>query len=451
MTLQNPQKRVHMVSLGCPKNRVDSEIMLGQAHAAGYALTGEADEADLLIVNTCAFIEDSKKESVGAILDLAEVKALRPGTRLVVAGCLAQRHAEELALELPEVDVFLGTGEYNNLAERLGLATGIASPQTAKKPRPEYLADHLEPRWIAPESFSTYLKIAEGCDQACSFCIIPKLRGTQRSRTVADCVAEARQLVERGVIEVNLVAQDLTHYGEDFGDPDALAKLIRGLGQVDGLRWVRLLYAYPHNVSDSLIDAIAETENCCKYVDMPLQHASDRVLQHMKRKTNRAQIEALLHRMRERIPGLTLRTTFLVGHPGEGEQDFLQLLDFLKEQRFSRAGCFSYSREEGTLSARLPDQVPTAVKKSRLAKVMKLQAGISKQLLQQTIGTELDVLIEGLSEETDLLLQGRTAGQAPEIDGVVYINDAPKDVGRGQIRRVHITQASEHDLVGHVV
>ena len=451
MTIQIPEKRVHMVSLGCPKNRVDSEIMLGQAEAAGYRLTGEADEADLLIVNTCAFIEDSKKESVGAILDLAEVKALRPGTRLVVVGCLAQRHAEELAAELPEVDVFLGTGEYNNLAARLGLDTGVAVPQTVRKPRPEYIADHLEPRWIAPESFSTYLKIAEGCDQACSFCIIPKLRGVQRSRSVDDCVAEARRLVERGVVELNLVAQDLTHYGEDFHDPEALTQLVRALGKVDGLRWVRLMYAYPHNVSDALLDAIGETANCVKYIDMPLQHASDRVLTAMKRKTTRAEIEALLANMRRRIPGLTLRTTFLVGHPGEGEADFLQLLDFVKEQRFHRAGCFAYSREDGTLSARLADQVPTAVKKSRVSKLMKLQAGISKQLLNAMVGQELDVLIEGLSEETDLLLQGRTAGQAPEIDGVVYINDAPRDVGRGQIRRVHITQASEHDLVGHVV
>ena len=444
-------KRVHMVSLGCPKNRVDSEIMLGQAEAAGYALTGEAADADLLIVNTCAFIEDSKKESVGAILDLAEIKAMRPGTRLVVAGCLAQRHAEELAAELPEVDVFLGTGEYDHLAQRLGLDSGVAAAQTVKKPRPEYIADHLEPRWIAPESFSTYLKIAEGCDQACTFCIIPKLRGVQRSRSVADCVAEAQQLVARGVVELNVVAQDLTHYGEDIGDPDALAALIRGLGKVDGLRWVRLLYAYPHNVTDNLLDAIAETDNCVKYMDMPLQHASDAVLRQMKRKTNRAEIEALLHRMRTRIPGLTLRTTFLVGHPGETDADFAQLLDFVKAQQFSRAGCFAYSKEEGTLSARMPGQITTAVKKSRLSKLLKLQGQISRQLLAAQVGTEIDVLIEGLSEETDLLLQGRSSQQAPEIDGVVYINDAPADVGRGQIRRVLVTQAGEHDLVGHVI
>lgn len=449
-------RKLHVVSLGCPKNRVDTELMVGQMHAAGFSLTPEASEADVLMVNTCAFIEESKAESIDAILDLADVKAARPGTKLVVAGCLAQRHAAELAEEMPEVDAFIGTGEYDKLAERLGLQTdgGWAEGGVLyghKKGRPEYIADHLEPRWIAPESWTTYLKIAEGCDQACSFCIIPKLRGVQRSRKVEDCVAEARQLVERGVLELNLVAQDLTHYGVDIGEPDALARLVRELGKVDGLRWVRLMYAYPHNVSDNLIDAIAETENCCKYIDMPLQHAADNVLKAMKRLTTRAEIEALLDRMRTRIAGLTVRTTLLVGHPGETESDFAELMDFVKTQRFSRVGCFAYSKEDGTLSGRLGNQVPTAVKKSRQHQVMKLQEKISKQILQGWVGKTVDVLVEGLSQETELLLQGRTAAQAPEIDGVVYINDAPDDIGRGQLRKVEITQAGQHDLVGHVV
>lgn len=449
-------RKLHVVSLGCPKNRVDTELMVGQMHAAGFSLTPEASEADVLMVNTCAFIEESKAESIDAILDLADIKAARPGAKLVVAGCLAQRHAAELAEEMPEVDAFIGTGEYDKLAERLGLQTpeGWADGGVlygSKKGRPEYIADHLEPRWIAPDSWTTYLKIAEGCDQACSFCIIPKLRGVQRSRSVEDCVAEARQLVERGVLEINLVAQDLTHYGIDIGEPDALARLIRELGKVDGLRWVRLMYAYPHNVSDNLIDAIAETENCCKYIDMPLQHAADNVLRAMKRLTTRAEIEALLDRMRSRIPGLTMRTTLLVGHPGETEADFAELMDFVKTQRFSRVGCFAYSKEDGTLSGRMTNQVPTAVKKSRQHQVMKLQEKISKQILQGWVGKTVDVLVEGLSQETELLLQGRTAAQAPEIDGVVYINDAPDDIGRGQMRKVEITQAGQHDLVGHVV
>lgn len=450
--------RVHLVSLGCPKNRVDSELMLGQIQAAGFELVAQPEDADLLIVNTCAFIEASKTESIDAILDLAGHKAARPGTRLVVAGCLAQRHAAELAESLPEVDAFIGTGEYGDLAQRLGLgdprgalATTDKALYAERKGRPEYIADHLEPRWIAPESFSTYLKIAEGCSQACAFCIIPKLRGVQRSRTVEDCVAEARQLVARGVVEINLVAQDLTHFGVDRDDPDALARLVRALGEVEGLRWVRLLYAYPHNFTDDLIEAIATTENCCKYIDMPLQHAADAVLAQMKRRTSRAEIETLLAKMRARIDGLVLRTTLLVGHPGETDADFAELLDFVKTQRFARVGCFAYSKEEGTASARLPNQVTTAVKKSRVSRLMKAQERISAELLRQQIGQEAWVLVEGLSEETDLLLQGRTQGQAPEIDGVVYINDAPSDIGRGQLRRVLFTDCGDHDLVGHVV
>lgn len=450
-------RTVHLVSLGCPKNRVDSELMVGQLQRDGWQVVGAPEAADLLIVNTCAFIEDSKTESVDAILELADVKAARPGAKLVVAGCLAQRHAEELAQELPEVDAFIGTGEYDRLSERLGLQQrGGFAPHDAplyggKKARPEYIADHLEPRWVPPASFSTYLKIAEGCNQACAFCIIPKLRGAQRSRSVDDCIAEARQLVERGVVEINLVAQDLTHYGEDFGDPDALAKLVRGLGKVDGLRWVRLMYAYPHNFTDALIDALAETDNCCKYVDMPLQHASDRVLEKMKRRVTRREMEQLLAKMRARISDLTVRTTLLVGHPGEGEDDFRQLVDFVQEQRFARVGCFAYSREDGTLSGRMAEQIPTAVKNARRDLLMGVQERISTELLGQMVGREVPVLVEGLSDETDLLLQGRTQGQAPEIDGVVYINDAPADIGRGQLRRVRITEAGAHDLVGHVV
>lgn len=447
-----PTRRVHLVSLGCPKNRVDSEHILGQMQLAGYELVGDAETADLLIVNTCAFIEDSKTESVDAILELADVKARRPGAKLVVAGCLAQRHAEDLAASMPEVDAFVGTGEYHELAARLGLiGDATSSFGHGKKGRPVAIADHREPRWMAPGAHSTYLKIAEGCNQACSFCIIPKLRGSQRSRSVEDCIAEAHQLVARGVVEMNLVAQDLTHYGEDIGDPDALAKLVRGLGAVDGLRWVRLLYAYPHNFTDGLIDAIAETDNCCKYVDMPLQHASDAVLTRMKRLSTRAEIESLLGRMRSRIDGLVLRTTLLAGHPGETADDFAQLIEFVGEQRFHRVGCFAYSKEEGTLSARMTDQLQSAIKKSRVAELMALQEQISTELLQAEIGRDVLVLVEGLSDETDLLLQGRTQGQAPEIDGVVYINDAPADIGRSQFRTVRITEAGAHDLVGHVI
>ncbi|MSP90494.1 MAG: 30S ribosomal protein S12 methylthiotransferase RimO [Myxococcales bacterium] len=450
-------RRIHLVSLGCPKNRVDSELLLGQAVAAGWELTARPEDAGLLVVNTCAFLQDSVKESVDVILALGDIKAAHPGAKLVVAGCLSQRHAADLGTSLPEVDAFLGTGEYGDVAGRLGLrdpagplASGVVVGAT-KKPRPAWLPDHLEPRFVAPDSFTTYLKIAEGCSQGCTFCIIPKLRGPQRSRAVADCVAEARQLVARGVVELCLVAQDLTHYGEDFGDPDALAKLVRALGAVEGLRWVRLMYAYPHNVTDALVMAIAETENCCKYIDMPLQHAADPVLKAMGRLHDRRSTEALLERLFARVPGLVFRTTLLVGHPGETERDFAELLDFVRAWRLHRVGCFAYSREDGTLAARQAGQLPTAVKKARQSELMGVQATIAAAHQRAMIGREVEVLVEGLSDETDLLLQGRTQGQAPDIDGVVYLNDAPADIGRAQMRRVRITEAHTHDLVGCVV
>jgi ribosomal protein S12 methylthiotransferase len=447
-------RTVHVVSLGCPKNQVDTELMVGSLRAAGLELVAAADDADVLLVNTCAFIEASKVESVDAILELAAVKERRPQARLVVAGCLSQRHAPELRAELPEVDAFIGTGEVQRLREVLALPAGGGGHDLAsgaRKPRPAYLADHLEPRWVAPDTFSTYLKIAEGCSQGCSFCIIPKLRGTQRSRPVQDCVAEARRLVEAGCVELCLVAQDLTHYGEDIGQPDALAALVRALGAVDGLRWVRLLYAYPHNFTPALIAAIAETDNCCKYLDMPLQHCSDRVLQRMNRRTSRAEMESLLTRQRGAMPALVLRTTLLVGHPGEGEEDFAALCDFVERWQFDHMGAFAYSQEEGTASARMPDQQPSLVKRHRLRKLLALQRKIARARNAARVGQTLEVLVHGLSAETDLLLEGRHAGQAPEIDGVVYINDAPDDIGRGQLRRVEICEAHDYDLVGRVI
>lgn len=454
MTEQSQPKSVHVVSLGCPKNLVDTELMIGRLQQGGFSLAAQASGADVLLVNTCAFIESSKEESVDAILDLAAVKQANPGSKLVVAGCLSQRHAPELKEEIPEVDLFIGTGEYQKLAEALELdaRAGLGLAGGAKKGRPEYIADHLAPRYVAPASFSTYLKIAEGCSQGCSFCIIPKLRGTQRSRSVEDVVHEARSLVAKGVIELNLVAQDLTHYGEDFAEPKALARLVRSLGEVEGLQWVRLMYAYPHNFDDDLIDAIATTPNVCKYLDMPIQHSSDRVLEAMNRRTTGAEIDRLIEKLRLQIDGLVLRTTLLVGHPGETDEDFDALYEFVRRHRFERMGCFMYSREEGTLSARMERQLPTAVKRARHARLMALQREISAAHQRSMIGREVDVLVEGLSDETDLLLQGRTQGQAPDIDGVVYINDAPDDIGRGQMRRAVVTAAAgDYDLVAHVV
>ena len=464
MNAPTPLRTVHVVSLGCPKNRVDTELMVGGLLAAGLSMVASAEEADVLLVNTCAFIEDSKVESVDAILELAEVKVRRPNARLVVAGCLSQRHAPELRAEMPEVDFFIGTGEYQRLLEVLeldapllaqppGLLTGAAHPFAtgSRKGRPEYIADHLEPRWIAPDTFSTYLKVAEGCSQGCSFCIIPKLRGVQRSRTIEDCVAEARRLVAHGALEICLIAQDLTHYGEDIGDPNALAKLVRALGKVDGLAWVRLMYAYPHNFTPELVAAMAETENCCNYLDMPLQHASDRVLKRMNRRTSRDEMERLLTDLRVAMPDIALRTTLLVGHPGESDEDFEQLREFVERWRFDHVGAFAYSQEEGTASARFPDQIPTAVKRFRRSQILGVQQAIAREKNAARVGKTLEVIVHGLSEETDLLLEGRHRGQAPDIDGVVYINDAPDDIGRGQLRMVEITESHDYDVVGHVV
>lgn len=448
-----PPRTVHVVSLGCPKNRVDTELMVGGLASAGLSMVADPDAADVLLVNTCAFIEESKVESVDAILELAEVKERNPAARLVVAGCLSQRHAPELRAEMPEVDFFIGTGEYQRLLEVLSLESqpGHAFARGDKKGRPEFIADHLEPRWVQQGSFSNYLKIAEGCSQGCSFCIIPKLRGRQRSRTVEDCVAEARRLVEQGTVEICLVAQDLTHYGEDIAEPQALARLVRELGKVDGLGWVRLMYAYPHNFTPELIAAMAETDNCCNYVDMPLQHCSDRVLERMNRRTSRLEMETLLDALRVAMPDITLRTTLLVGHPGETEDDFLDLVRFVERWRFDHMGAFAYSQEEGTASARQADQVPDPVKDYRQKTLLDVQRKIARARNADRVGQTVPVLVHGLSEETDLLLEGRHTGQAPEIDGVVYINDAPDDIGRGQIRTVEITESHDYDLVGHVV
>lgn len=449
-------RSVHIVSLGCPKNRVDTELMVGRLVQAGFTPTSAAEGADLLLVNTCAFIEASKEESVEAIVDLVDVKARNPGARIVVAGCLAQRHAPELRAELPEVDFFIGTGEYQELADLLNLAPAAAQQLPAalgeRKARPQYVADHLAPRFVADGTYSNWLKIAEGCSQGCSFCIIPKLRGIQRSRTVEDLVAEARSLVARGAVELNLIAQDLTHYGVERGQPEALATLVRALGEVDGLQWVRLMYAYPDNISDALLAAMAETHNCLPYLDIPLQHASDAVLRRMNRIGDREAIEGVLRRLRAAIPHVAIRTTLLVGHPGEGEAEFEQLCDFVREQRFVHMGCFAWSAEEGTLSARMADAVPTLVRRHRQQKLMTIQRQIAAENSAARIGQRVQVLVEGLSEETDLLLQGRATWQAPEIDGLIYINDAPDDIGRGQLREVEISAtAGEYDLVGHVV
>jgi ribosomal protein S12 methylthiotransferase len=437
--------RVYMHTLGCPKNRVDSEIMLGALTGAGYRLVPDPEEAEVIVVNTCGFIESAKEESVEAIVDLAEMKREGRCRKLVVTGCLVQRHAEELARELPEVDHFLGTGAYPEVAR-------VVSDAQAKRlvvPDPDFVHSAATPRVSSLPSHTAYLKIAEGCDNACAFCIIPKLRGRQRSRPVADVVAEAEALAARGAVELSLVAQDLTAYGQDLPGRVRLHTLLPELAKVDGIRWIRLHYAYPRDVPDALVDVLASEPRIVKYLDMPLQHSSDRLLRSMKRGRDSVFLRDLLARLRRRVPGIALRTSLIVGLPGETEEDFEDLLDFVREQRFERLGVFEYSAEEGTPAAEMPGQVPAETKKQRYRAVMEAQQEIARAHQRAMIGRRIEVLVEGRAEETEHLLAGRHAQQAPEIDGLTYLNDGV--AYPGEIVTVEVTDASDYDLVGRVV
>jgi ribosomal protein S12 methylthiotransferase len=440
---------VYLHTLGCPKNRVDSEVMLGTLVEAGFRLVQDPAAAEVVVVNTCGFIESAKAESVDAIVELAELKQTGRCKKLVVTGCLVQRHAEELARELPEVDHFLGTGAYADVAR-------IVQDAQAKRlvvPDPEFVHSAATPRVNSLASHTAYLKIAEGCDNDCAFCIIPKLRGPQRSRPIDDLVAEAAALAAQGTVELSLVAQDLTAYGHDLPGQGAgkvrLHHLLPELCKVEGIRWLRLHYAYPRDVPEALLEVIAREPKIVKYLDMPLQHSSDRLLRTMRRGRDSAFLRELLARMRARVPGLALRTSLIVGLPGETEEDFEDLLRFVEEERFEHLGVFEYSREEGTSAAELADQVPEALKHERYRRIMEVQREIAREHQQARIGRRLEVLVEGRSEETEHLLVGRHAQQAPEIDGVTYVNDGL--AYPGELVTLEITDASDYDLVGRVV
>jgi ribosomal protein S12 methylthiotransferase len=436
---------VYLHTLGCPKNRVDSEVMLGTFLEAGFRLVQDPAAAEVVVVNTCGFIESAKAESVDAIVELSELKQSGRCKKLVVTGCLVQRHADELAKELPEVDHFLGTGAYADVAR-------IVQDAQAKRlvvPDPEFVHSAATPRVNSLPSHTAYLKIAEGCDNDCAFCIIPKLRGPQRSRPVDDLVAEAAALAAQGTVELSLVAQDLTAYGYDLPGKTRLHHLLPELCKVDGIRWIRLHYAYPRDVPEALLQVVADEAKIVKYLDMPLQHSSDRLLRTMRRGRDSAFLRELLARMRARVPGIALRTSLIVGLPGETEADFEDLLRFVEEQRFAHLGVFEYSREEGTGAAELPDQVPDPLKRERYARIMEVQREIARDHQQAMIGRRLEVLVEGRSEETEHLLVGRHAQQAPEIDGVTYVNDGM--AYPGELVTLDVTDASDYDLVGRVV
>ena len=438
-------EKVHLLSLGCPKNLADSELMLGALVGAGFEITLDPGDAQVLVVNTCAFIESAKKESLDAIMEAVEVKRRGAGKRLVVAGCMAQRYGAELREQLPEVDVFVGTGNFLELPELLR-----RTEDTAARPIPYAGAAHLLPEHSAPriqtgDPFSAYIKISEGCDHKCAFCIIPKIRGRHESRALADVVAEARILADSGVRELNLIAQDLTAYGRDLNPRASLAQLLHALNDIEAIRWIRLLYCYPNFVTDELLDAIATLPKVTKYIDMPLQHADDGILRAMRRERSGAALRRILDRVRVRVPGVALRSSFIAGFPGETEEAFEHLADFIREQEFDRLGVFTYSLEENTAAFDLPNQVPERVKRARRARLMQIQARISEKKNRATVGRELEVLVEGAMPGRSTRMRGRSASQAPDIDGSVIFKG---DAAPGEFVRVRIDKALTYDLSG---
>jgi ribosomal protein S12 methylthiotransferase len=447
--------RVGFISLGCPKNLVDSEVMMGQLKQQGYEITADAEEADTVVVNTCGFIDSAKKESIEAILDAARLKTDGKATRLIVAGCLVERYRDDLKAELPEVDAFIGTSQINDIVS-------VCDPTTNTRSLPviplgnqsaTYLYDESTPRVLATPSHYAFIKIAEGCDRPCAFCFIPQMRGHFRSRRFGSIIAEAHQLAEEGVKELILVAQDSSRYGEDLGKQDALAHLLRELSHTDGIEWVRVMYTYPTHITDAFLDVISEEPKAVKYLDMPLQHAAQNVLRLMKRGGNRASLEKLIRRVRTRVSGIAVRTTFITGFPGETEADFEELLAFVKDMEFDRVGVFTYSDEEGTPAFDLANKVDPKIARQRRARLMKEQAKVSRRKNQSRVGETVRVLFEGESKESELLWQGRMETQAPDIDGCVLINDALEGLNPqpGEFVEVLIERAHEYDLIGRIV
>ena len=496
------------ISLGCPKNLVDSEVMMGLLDRAGARLTARPEDAEILVVNTCSFIDTAKQESVDTILEMARHKTSGSARKLIVAGCLVERYRDEIMKSIPEVDAVVGTGELESILEAAGLARPVATPsispfniltgsqaaeirpglesraathksEIAYRPEgdlreqqgrfsrdewhgaapmmPTYLYDESTPRYVTTGRTSAYIKIAEGCDHPCTFCVIPNLRGKFRSRRFESVVAEARQLVDRGVQEITLIGQDTTCYGEDLGLKDGLATLLDELARIPNLRWLRFLYAYPNRITNKLLETIARHDNICKYLDVPLQHASSSVLKTMKRGAGADIFLKTLEKVRKAVPGIALRTSFIVGFPGESLRDVEVLEEFIAEAKFDWLGVFNYSHEEGSAAFSLAGQLPKRTIEARRRRLMKLQQSISKNAKQKWVGRELTILAEGESAETPLLWEGRSEFHAPEIDGKVYINDFAKlgaevtTLEPGRFYRAEITEAHDYDVVARVL
>jgi ribosomal protein S12 methylthiotransferase len=437
--------KVGFISLGCPKNLVDSEVMMGQLVARGHELTHHPDQADVLVVNTCSFIDPAKKESVDTILEMAEYKKIGRAQKLIVAGCLVERYRGDIRKEMPEVDAIVGTNELDRI---VGLCEGVDAPNDPLQP---YLYHDLTPRVLATPRHFAYIKIAEGCDHPCTFCVIPQYRGAFRSRRFESVVSEATRLFQQGVREINLIGQDTTCYGEDLGLKDGLAHLLARLAQIESAqeKWIRFLYAYPNKVTQQLLDTIAEHSALVKYIDMPLQHASANVLKRMKRGASGDLFLKLIERIRRTIPGVAIRTSIIVGFPGETAADFEELCGFIEAGRFDNLGVFMYSDEDTSASYHLDGKVDGRTIHNRKRRVMAIQRKLARARNRALVGDALPVLVEGRSQETDLLWEGRLATQAPEIDGVTLINDFEgAEPRQGEIRRLHVTEAHDYDLVG---
>jgi ribosomal protein S12 methylthiotransferase len=444
----SPSKTVRIVSLGCPKNLVDSEVMLGLLKEKGWTPSA-SDEAEVVIVNTCGFIRAAKEESIETILSVASAKGEGKVQKLVVTGCLPQRYGKELTPELPEVDLFVGTGEFHRIADLLDPS---AKAKIGRRPlidTPEFLYNHRTPRIHTSFPGSTYLKVSEGCANFCSYCVIPSIRGKLRSRPVSSILQEAKQAASRGVREINLIAQDVTSYGRDRRDGASLVRLLKGLVKVEGLRWVRLLYAHPAHVTPELVRLIREEEKICKYLDIPLQHVDEKILRAMNRPALDQSIPDFIAWIRKEAPGIVLRTSLIVGFPGETERSFRRLEEFVREARFDRLGVFSYSQEEGTPAASLRGRVPERVKLRRLRRIMALQKKISLRKQKALVGSRVPVLVERPGESPGILWEGRTQGQAPEVDGAAFLTAG--EAHPGEMVNIQITEAGPYDLYGKIL
>lgn len=443
--------KIGVVSLGCPKNLVDSETMLGLIHEENYEITNDPSEAEIIIVNTCGFIESAKEESINTILQMAEYKKSGSCKYIIVTGCLSQRYAEELFSELPEADAIAGVEVYDEIGSIIKRVMKGERFIMLERSKPDVIYTSKEtflPRILTTPSYTAYLKIAEGCDNCCSYCAIPKIRGPYRSKPMEQVLKEAKALADNGVKELIVVAQDTTRYGEDLpGGKLLLADLLKELNKIESLKWIRVMYCYPNNFTNELIETFASLDKVCKYVDLPLQHASNRLLASMNRYDTREEVETLLAKLRKRIPGIVIRTTFIVGFPGETDADFEELKEFVEQQRFENAGVFAYSQEEGTVAGAMPNQIPDEIKQERYHELMALQAQISEEIHKDTEGQTLEVLVEGIEEDGSGLHYGRSYREAPDIDGLVFIEN-PGDIKPGCFVKVNILQGFTYESVG---